>query len=214
MGSFRSRGEIHSCIGQTPRAVSVSEVRACLHDAARFRARSTSHTVAAQDGCTKIPLAAAGAQGGETILWIGISGHGCYRFVHPDPPLRQDWFGWRSARPVGQLRLAWSSPESVFATSLCQSAGRYPPPHGICRTEFCDWGSSGFFALRRRWAPDRAWWEFQLSLVDGGGLDGLCAGLRLRPQQAGLRTNIRFKFQAMVTRLHSPRTFSRPRREN
>src|SRR5271166_975730 len=28
---------------QTPRAVSVSEVRARLHDAARFRARSTSH---------------------------------------------------------------------------------------------------------------------------------------------------------------------------
>src|SRR5208282_372500 len=83
-----------------------------------------------------------------------------------------------------------------------------------CRTEFCDWGSSGFFALRRRWAPDRAWWAFQLSLVDGGGLDGLCAGLRLRPQQEGLRTNIRFKFQAMVTRLHSPRTFSRPRSEN
>ena len=56
--------------------------------------------------------------------------------------------------------------------------------------------------------------RFVLSLVDGGGLDGLCAGLRLRPQQAGLRTNIRFKFQAMVTRLHSLRTFSSPRSEN
>ncbi len=31
-------------------------------------------------------LRRAGAQGGETILWIGISGHGCYRFVPPDPP--------------------------------------------------------------------------------------------------------------------------------
>ena len=72
--------------GQTPRAVSVSEVRARLHDAARFRARSTSHTVTAQDGCTKIPLAAGRGSGGETILWIGISSHGCYRFVHPDPP--------------------------------------------------------------------------------------------------------------------------------
>src|SRR5208283_3033085 len=46
--------------------------------------------------------------------------------------MRQDWFGWRSARRVGQLRLACSSPESMFATSLCQSVGRYPPPHGIC----------------------------------------------------------------------------------
>ena len=63
-----------------------------------------------------------------------------------------------------------------------------------CRTEFCDWLSDGFFGSRwigqsvRRVAP--------------------------RPQQAGLRTNIRFKFQAMVTRLHSPCTFSSPRREN
>src|ERR1039458_7829761 len=33
--------------------------------------------------------------------------------------------------PVGQLRFAWSPPEWVGATSLCQSAGRYPPPQGI-----------------------------------------------------------------------------------
>jgi hypothetical protein len=32
---------------------------------------------------------------------------------------------------VGQLRFAWSSPEWVVATSLCQSADRYPRPHGI-----------------------------------------------------------------------------------
>ena len=30
---------------------------------------------------------------------------------------------------------AWS-PELVFATSLCQSAGRYPPPHGISFDSF------------------------------------------------------------------------------
>jgi len=72
--------------------VSGSESRALLHDAARFRARSTSHTVAAQDGCTNIPLAAAGAQAGETILIIGVSGHGLPRFVHPDPPeLIRSW---------------------------------------------------------------------------------------------------------------------------
>jgi hypothetical protein len=67
-------------------AVSVSEPRALLHDAARFRARSTSHTVAAQDGSTNLPLAAAGAQVDETILVFGVSGHGLWRFVHPDPP--------------------------------------------------------------------------------------------------------------------------------
>ena len=52
--------------------VSVSEVRARLHDAARFRARSTSHTVAARDGCTNIPLAAGRGSGDETILSIGM----------------------------------------------------------------------------------------------------------------------------------------------
>src|SRR5271157_1317675 len=67
MGSFGSRGEIHSCIGQTPKAVAVSEVRARLHDAARFRARSTSHTVAVRDGCTNIPLAAGRAQEDENL---------------------------------------------------------------------------------------------------------------------------------------------------
>jgi hypothetical protein len=56
------QGLVHSRMGQIPRAVSVSEVQARLHDAARFRARSTSHTVAVQDGCTNIPLAAGMVQ--------------------------------------------------------------------------------------------------------------------------------------------------------
>jgi hypothetical protein len=34
-----------------------------LHDAARFRARSTSHSVAVHDGCTNIPLAAGKGSG-------------------------------------------------------------------------------------------------------------------------------------------------------
>src|SRR6266700_2396235 len=51
-----------------------------------FRARSTSHTVAAHDGCTKIPLAAHRAQEDETILETGVLGHGLLRFVRLDPP--------------------------------------------------------------------------------------------------------------------------------
>ena len=71
---------------------SYSRSRARLPDAARFRARSTSHPVAARDGCTNIPLAAGRAQANETILPIGISGHGLPRFVHPDPPeLIRSW---------------------------------------------------------------------------------------------------------------------------
>jgi hypothetical protein len=63
-----------------------------LHDAARFRARSTSHSVAALGGCTMIPLAAVGAQEDETILEDGFSGHAKVRFVHLDPPgLIKSW---------------------------------------------------------------------------------------------------------------------------
>jgi len=64
MGSFGSRA-FHLVMCQTPTAVSVSEVRARLHDAARFRARSTSHTVAVRDGCTNIPLPAGRGSGGR-----------------------------------------------------------------------------------------------------------------------------------------------------
>jgi hypothetical protein len=45
--------------------------------------------------------------------------------------LRQDRCGWRAVLRGDQPLLAWLSPESVFATSLCQSVGRYPPPDGI-----------------------------------------------------------------------------------
>src|SRR6266404_5040479 len=45
--------------------LSVSKVQAHLRDAARFRARSTSHAVAAHSGCTKIPLSAGRAQEDE-----------------------------------------------------------------------------------------------------------------------------------------------------
>ena len=44
---------------------SVSKVQAHLRDAARFRARSTSHAVAAHSSCTKIPLSAGRAQEDE-----------------------------------------------------------------------------------------------------------------------------------------------------
>ena len=37
-----------------------------------LRARSTSHTLAVRGGCTKIPLAAVGAQEDETILCFGV----------------------------------------------------------------------------------------------------------------------------------------------
>ena len=43
--------------------ISVSRSGAQLSDAARFRARSTSHPVAARDGCTNIPLTAGRGSG-------------------------------------------------------------------------------------------------------------------------------------------------------
>ena len=51
-----------------------------------FRARSTSHSVAARNGCTNIPLAAVGAQEDETILEDGFF-RPCSDAVRPlDPP--------------------------------------------------------------------------------------------------------------------------------
>ena len=52
-----AKGSNHGDIETSPVA-SVSKVQAHLRDAARFRARSTPHAVAAHSGCTKIPLSA------------------------------------------------------------------------------------------------------------------------------------------------------------
>src|SRR5262249_8618915 len=54
------KGSHYGHIERSPVA-SVSKVQAHLHDAARFRARSTSDAVAAHCSCTKIPLSAARA---------------------------------------------------------------------------------------------------------------------------------------------------------
>ena len=58
------KGAHHEDIETSPVA-SVSKVQARLRDAARFRARSTSHAVAAHSSCTKIPLSAGRAQEDE-----------------------------------------------------------------------------------------------------------------------------------------------------
>src|SRR5271166_6049080 len=44
---------------------------------------------------------------------------------------------WMAVGAAGRSAMAGMVVSRVggFATSLCQSAGRYPPPHGICRTE-------------------------------------------------------------------------------
>ena len=60
------KGSHHGGIETSPIA-SVSKVQAHLRDAARFRARSTSHAVAAHSSCTKIPLSAGRAQEDENL---------------------------------------------------------------------------------------------------------------------------------------------------
>ena len=85
------KGSHHGDIERSPVA-SVSKVQAHLRDAARFRARSTSHAVAAHSSCTKIPLSAGRLRKTRTILESGISGHGLLRFVYLDPPgLIRSW---------------------------------------------------------------------------------------------------------------------------
>jgi len=58
---------------------------ALLHDAARSRAWSNSHSVAALDGCTIIPLAADLGSGDETILDERHLSQPAMRFVDLDP---------------------------------------------------------------------------------------------------------------------------------
>ena len=77
--------------------ISVSRSRARLPDAARFRARSTSHPVAARDGCTNIPLAAGRGSGERN--------HSSNRHFRP----------WTtSVRPPG-------SPELIRSWKICES---------------------------------------------------------------------------------------------
>jgi hypothetical protein len=52
-----------------------------IHVTRSFQTRSSSHTVAARSGCTKIPLAAGLVQMDETILILGVSGHASNRFA-------------------------------------------------------------------------------------------------------------------------------------
>jgi hypothetical protein len=85
--TFASHGELHVkwvVSGYDHRLSSVDfgiQALNPLHDAARIRARSTSHAVAARNGCTKIPLSAGRAQEDETILENGVSDHAKVRFV-------------------------------------------------------------------------------------------------------------------------------------
>src|SRR3984885_14429191 len=87
-----------------------------------------------------------------------------------------------------------------------------------CRTErFRDWVSGVFGHVCRAEYAVRAPSALRFSRACRDGPLSIAvhraAGLP-RPRQAGARTNIRFRFQAIVTRLHSPRTLSSPRSEN
>ena len=71
---------------------SLSKVQAHLRDAARFRARSTSHAVAAHAAAPRSRFRRAGLRKTRTILESGVSGHGLLRFVYLDPPgLIRSW---------------------------------------------------------------------------------------------------------------------------
>ena len=84
-----------------------------------------------------------------------------------------------------------------------------------CRTEY--YSGHGGGRLTRTHAPLARFGCGQAPIGPARGSVGLPVMGRpgtAAPRQAGARTNIRFKFQAMVTRLHSPRTFSSPRSKN
>lgn len=54
-----------------------------LHDTGRVRPGSNSHAVAAQGGCTMIPLSAGAAQEDETLLLFGFLSQVLSRFARP-----------------------------------------------------------------------------------------------------------------------------------
>src|SRR6201987_2896024 len=86
------KGSHHADIESSPVA-SVSKVQAHLRDAARFRARSTSHAVAAHSSCTKIPLSAGRAQGRrEPFSKAAFQAMACYGSSTLIPPgLIRSW---------------------------------------------------------------------------------------------------------------------------
>jgi hypothetical protein len=87
-------------------------------------------------------------------------------------------------------------------------------PLAACRSELLRlrWRGFCYFApIAERSIRSRSFVIDRYRIGDGWGFPG-CGSVR--PHQAGLRTNIRFIFQAMVTRLHSPRALSSPRIEN
>jgi len=85
MGSFGSRGEIHWRIRKTPVVISVSKVRARLHDLVfprqinltfGRRSRRLHHD----------PACGGWGSGRRNHSGMRILGHESSRFVHPDPP--------------------------------------------------------------------------------------------------------------------------------
>jgi hypothetical protein len=84
-----------------------------------------------------------------------------------------------------------------------------------CRTGVfgAGWRRRGRLCERRRPSRlDRL--QFAVERSERGHFGSLRCGLGRGAGQAGARTNIRLRFHAMVTRLHSARTLSRPRNEN
>ena len=115
---------------------------------------------------------------------------------------------------------AYRDLDSAYRIGLKSLARRYLELHdeiadlAACRTEVWDFlGGADFGPLGRvycvidfRGRGEVAWGALAESLEAHFG--------QLRPPQAGLRANIGLMFQAMVTRLHSPRARSSPRIEN
>src|SRR5208282_1338084 len=85
---------------------------------------------------------------------------------------RQDHYGKRSVLRVGQLRFAWSPPEWVVATSLCQSTGRYPlPPWDL----ICDcWAKVewGYGRILVRDGANAGWINYMLKDRQKSDFDG------------------------------------------
>jgi len=163
--------------------------------------------------------AAAAAQGGGRRGGGAGTAHRCD--AAPGPR--------RTYRHRGQLRAAARDPGSAMTRDPLEALLRLrrmaadEARRGLaaCRTEFTNRtvrvrqgrGSIGWHAVREAMSPHSDSKKAQ-TRRGRAMLHVFGCGSPLAAHAEGQRTNIRFMFQAMVTRLHSPRTRSSPRSRN
>jgi hypothetical protein len=124
-----------------PMVVRYPRFRARLRDAAPFRARSTSHTVAVRDGCTNIPLAAPQGSGRrEPFSKAAFRAMACFgssTWIRRTDPYRRlrYWMAWkmrgrRACRQAGLIMAPYHDSGAHIFPERDQRLSRERKPRG------------------------------------------------------------------------------------